>query len=539
MKNIIIFTVALYLTSCSIFGVNVKKICADSGYFIYEKVDLPPEYIKRFTPEMNKSKYDSRFVLNDIYYIDKEELAKDYIFTLRERESLKGYKTWISITDSIVRKSDGKLLAQQKIYSGYKADKKPWLHQLGHSTKDTSCPNGKISKQRLSSFFNSFNIVKDVFINKDYKWTPESVLGEKAISSGDFEDLCANTGIKIYEKVRIDKSYLIEPIKKENFRGKNYLRYSNFESYFDITKLEQNYIFTYLENQLIPSTKNTRVIRSSITRKSDNKLLGETITVRGMKSDSYTGTEQSNVVCESDKSVQIQKKNDIDDYLLQSVFFKNKIDDLLFHVPKTLRWKDITSQNQAYAAYMDILHGEEGIDLSQQIRVYEKLLYISRNLDNKVNVEEYIEKLISLNTALIANQKTMSFEKVIYTYYKIINLYKSQGNKEGVVKTTNSKIALYDNLLKNKKNMTYGKIVQTYKPLLRLSFSIGDKNKIKKYADEFSDYLKVANKNYKTKWFTNKDLKRMICDYRWSEFKEVLVKHCRIKEYYEKPHKVK
>lgn len=87
--------------------------------------------------------------------------------------------------------------------------------------------------------------------------------------------------------------------------------------------------------------------------------------------------------------------------------------------------------------------------------------------------------------------------------------------------------------------MAYGELVHTYKPLLRLSFSIGDKNKVKKYADEFSDYLKVANKNYKTKWFTNKDLKRMICDYRWSEFKEVLVKHCRIKEYYEKPHKLK
>lgn len=451
MKNIIIFTVALYLTGCSIFGVNVKKICADSGYFIYEKVDLPPEYIKRFTPEMNKGKYDSRFVLNDIYYIDKDELAKDYIFTFRVRKPLKGYKTWASTIDSIVRKSDGKVLAKNISYTGYKSDDKPWLHQLGHSRKDTSCPNGNVGNNRSASSFNVFNIVKDVFINKDYKWTPESVLGEKAISSGGFEDLCANTGIKIYEKERIDKSYLIEPIKKENFRGKNYLRYSNFESYFDINKLEQNYIFTYFENQLVPSTKNTRVIRSSITRKSDNKLLGETITVRGRKGDSYTGTGNHNLVCSSDKTVKNQKKKDIDDYLLRSVFFKNKIDDLLFHVPNTSRWKDITLQNQAYAAYMDILHGEEGIDLSQQIRVYEKLLYISRNLDNKINVEEYIEKLISLNTALIANQKTMSFEKVLYTYDKIINLYKSQDNKEGIVKATNSKISMYDNLLKNKK----------------------------------------------------------------------------------------
>lgn len=524
MRNIYISIALLFLTGC---GVNVNKICEDSGYFIYERVDLPPEYIKQFTPEVDEGRNDSRFILNDKYYIDKDKLEEDYILTLRERKDLKGYKTWVLITDSIVRKSDGKVLAKQVTYSGYKSDEKPWLWELGYPRKDTSCPNGNVGKNnRNASFFNSFNIVKDVFINKDYKWAPETVLGQKAISNGDFEDLCENTGIKVYEKEIIHESYLIKPNDKSTFRGKEYLRYSDYESYFDINKLEQDYIFTYFENQLVPSTKNSRVIRSSITRKIDNKLLGETITVRGRKGDSYTGTVKPDLVCAADKTVQIQMKRDFDNELLRSVFFKDEIDYLLFQAPSTARWGDIALQNRAYTAYIAILQQEKEMALSQRIRAYRKLRYISKNLDNEPDFIKYSDKLISLNMELLTNKNGMSFDKIIRTYDSLIGYYKSLDDKAGILKVTNMKIAVYDNLLINKRDLSFKELVHIYEPLLTFSFGIGDKNKFKKYANEFADYLKVANKDRKNSWRTYEDLKQKICNYNWSAFKEVFIEHC-------------
>lgn len=399
MKKLYILICLLFLSVYSFFGgdVDVDAICEGAGYTVYERVNLPSEYIQAFTPEMDKGWYGYQFVLNENYYIDKDKLQKDYIFTFQKKEKLKGFETWVSTTDSIVRKSDGKLLAKQVTYSGYKSDEKPWLDGLGHSIKDTTCQNGKVHKNLSISSFNARNIVKDVFLNQDYKWTVNNILGRKPVRSGEFKDLCVNTGIKVYEKERVDESYLIL-VNDKNQRGvKGYLKYSNFKYYFDIERLESEYIFSYLENQLVPSTTNTRVVRSSVTRKKDNKLIAESITVRGRKNDSYTGTINPDLLCSNGEiSKKPWKYEDIHDQLLRNTFFKDKIDDLLFQASKIEKWNDLSSSNKAYTAYSELLKYESEMDLHQLFDFSNNLLLLSFKLDNKESVKKYGNKFISL-----------------------------------------------------------------------------------------------------------------------------------------------
>ncbi|GAW97957.1 MULTISPECIES: hypothetical protein [Colwellia] len=487
MKKTYLLLSIIILLLYSFWGVDVEEICEDSGYFVYEKVNLPSKYIKQFSPDMDKRRYEYRFGLNENYYIDRDKLEKDYVFTFQKREKLKGLETWISITDSIVRKSDGKLLAKQVTYSGYKSDEKPW--GIGHPTKDTSCPNGKIGINRSASSFNSGNIVKDVFINKDYEWTPESILGRKAISSGDFEDLCENTGLKVYEKEIIDESYLI-PVEsyliplpiKDQWKIKRYLRYSDHKHYFDIEKLERDYTFTYFENQLVASTNNTRVIRSSITRKKDNKLLAESITVRGRKSDSYTGTINPDLLCSNAHTESSWKNRDIDDMLLRSVFFKDKIDDLSYQASKIEKWNDLASSDKAYTAYTALLKYEADMDLNQLFYLYNKLLPLSLKLENKENKE----------------------------------------NKENSRKYGNQLTSMYIALLKDKKEMSLDQSIDIYEKLLRLNYKIDDKKNTKKYGNKLISLIK-DDPDYSVRYL---HIKRRICSKKWESFKDVFIEHC-------------
>jgi len=385
-----------YFLICIIFfiwvnlfkAVDVEEICKDSGYQIYERVELSPNLIKKFTPDMDKGWYGYQFVLDDNYYIDKDELAKDYVFTLNKREKLEEFDTWRSTTSSIVRKSDGKLLAKHVVYSGYLWDRKPFLHELGSSGLDTHCPNGKVGINRSARSHNSKNIVQDVFVNKEYDWTINSALKLESTSKNKFEDLCTNTGINVYEKEIIDASYLLPFPKKDRYKIKNILHYSDGKHYLNYEKLKQEYTLSFRESQLVPPAKNTRVIRSSITRKRDNKLLGESISVWGTKNDSYTVWGASgHLKCSNSYTDGLWRNHDVDELLIHNVFFKAR---------KIKKWKDIDSYHKAYQEYLNILNYEAEMDENQKYRTYSAILPLSIETDNRESAKKYGHKLISL-----------------------------------------------------------------------------------------------------------------------------------------------
>ncbi|MDX2368306.1 MAG: hypothetical protein QNK36_07885 [Colwellia sp.] len=488
MRKIFILIGLLFLTGC---GVNVNKICNDSGYYIYERVNLPPEYIKPYAPGMDKKGYEHRFGLNENYYIDRDKLEEDYIFTFDKREDLEGYKTWVLATDSIVRKSDGKLLAKQVSYVGYKADDKPFFHRWGHSPKDTSCPNGYVGISHNAKIFNSKNIVKDVFRNKDYTWTPESLLGSKSIRSGNFYDLCANTGIKIYGKEIIDESYLL-PINKENptHRVQGYFRYSNNQKYyFDIEKLQKEYTFTYRENQLVPSTKNTRVVRSTVIRKRDNKLIAEAISVHGRENDSYIRTTSNpNRHCSQYITSYRKQLTDIHDILLRSTFFKDDIDYQMFKLLNEKTSGSVVSTN----TYALLLGLEEDMDFNQRLRFYK---WFFPPIDRVKGKKIYNNKLISLYKNPLIDEDNMDVRKLVEIYKELINLALKFDDTEYIQMYVNKLISIYEVTLQNDGNMDLDQLVITYRELTYLSKKIDVGENLVKYRNKLLPLIK-DNKKY-------------------------------------------
>lgn len=484
MRKTYLLLTLLFLTGC---GVNVNKICKDSGYFVYERVNLPPEYIKAYAPGMDKKDYEYRFGINENYYIDKDKLEEDYTFVFRKWEDLEGYETWSSITDSIVRKSDGKILAKQVAYIGYKADDTPFLYPLGHSSPDTFCPNGNVGYKQRASIFNSSSIVKDVFMNKDYTWTPESLLGSESIRSGKFDDLCANTGIKIYERELIGDNHLlpIKEIDKHSIQG--YYRYINSQKYyFDIEKLQKDYVFTYRDNQLLPSTKNTRVVRSTIVRKRDNKLIAEAISVHGRESDSYTGTT-GDLNCSQLKTHYQRWNVDTHDRLLRSVFFKDDIDYQMFKLFNERAGDRVISST----TYDSLISNEEEMDFNQRLWFYKSFF---RRTYTKEEFKIQDGKLISLYKNPLIDESNIDVDRLIVIYQDLVELALKYEDDEYIELYGNKLMSIYEGTLQNKDKMDFDQLVITYRTLVYLSAKIDDIRNLGIYSNKLLSLIKGNSK---------------------------------------------
>jgi hypothetical protein len=130
------------------------------GVFVYETVELDDSYVVPIPDDIRKR--DSRFNISDMYMMDYEKINKDYEVKIFEKKIISKYGPVQSLTTSIARKSDEKVMGKVisfRSYFGWSSRVFPYGKKLRKN-----CPvSENINSNSLNSSYH-YQLIKKIFI---------------------------------------------------------------------------------------------------------------------------------------------------------------------------------------------------------------------------------------------------------------------------------------------------------------------------------------------------------------------------------------
>ena len=103
--------------------------------------------------------------------------------------------------------------------------------------------------------------------------------GDRMISEVVFAYHCKNTaGLFVYETVDLDESYIV-PIPKDLRKTDSRFNINNTEM-MDKKRIQKDYDINFPEFKQLSAFGPVKAIKTSVVRKSDNRLMGEVVTIR-------------------------------------------------------------------------------------------------------------------------------------------------------------------------------------------------------------------------------------------------------------------